>query len=155
MLPEAPAELLLADNSHSTDTLTGLLNRRSFSERFAAVQTQMHPVAVAMVDLDHFKTLNDTYGHETCDRTLRLFSRVLRDSLRTSDVVSRYGGEEFAIAFADCSAVHATQAVNTVRTQLAAALMVGGYRSSPCASASLRPTGARNSRPCSAGPMTR
>jgi diguanylate cyclase (GGDEF)-like protein len=110
----------------STDTLTGLLNRRSFSERFAALQAQMHPVAVAMADLDHFKTLNDTYGHETGDRALRLFARVLRDSLRTSDVVSRYGGEEFAIAFADCSAVDATQAVNTVRTQLDAALTVGG-----------------------------
>jgi len=110
----------------STDTLTGLLNRRSFSERVAAVPDHLHPIAMAMADLDHFKVLNDTYGHETGDRALRLFSRVLRDTLRASDVASRYGGEEFAIAFPDCSAVDATRALNTVRAQLDAAITVGG-----------------------------
>jgi diguanylate cyclase (GGDEF)-like protein len=110
----------------STDTLTGLLNRRSFSERIVAVPEHLYPITVAMADLDHFKTLNDTYGHETGDRALRLFSRVLRDSLRSSDIMSRYGGEEFAIAFPDCSAVDATRALNTVRTQLDAAITVGG-----------------------------
>src|SRR6185437_9773146 len=77
----------------STDTLTGLLNRRSFSAQVAAVPAHLYPVAVAMADLDHFKVLNDTYGHETGDRALRLFARVLNDSLRSSDIVSRYGGE--------------------------------------------------------------
>ena len=66
----------------STDTLTGLLNRRSFSEKMAAVPYNLYPVAVVMADLDRFKNLNDTYGHETGDRALRLFARVLRDSLR-------------------------------------------------------------------------
>jgi diguanylate cyclase (GGDEF)-like protein len=110
----------------STDTLTGLLNRRSFSEKVAAVPHNLHPVAVAMADLDHFKNLNDTYGHETGDRALRLFARVLRDSLRGHDLISRYGGEEFAIAFPDCSSVDATRALNTVATQLDAAITVGG-----------------------------
>jgi diguanylate cyclase (GGDEF)-like protein len=110
----------------STDPLTGLLNRRSFSEKVAAVPAHLHPVAVAMADLDHFKVLNDTYGHETGDRALRLFARVLGDSLRSSDIVSRYGGEEFSIAFPDCSAIEATRALNTVRTQLDAAITVGG-----------------------------
>ncbi len=97
----------------STDTLTGLLNRRSFSEQVATIPQHMQPIAMAMADLDHFKALNDTYGHETGDRALRLFARVLRDSLRTSDVVSRYGGEEFAIAFPDCSAVDAMRALDS------------------------------------------
>jgi diguanylate cyclase (GGDEF)-like protein len=110
----------------STDTLTGLLNRRSFSERVHAIPAHLYPVAMAMADLDHFKVLNDTYGHETGDRALRLFTRVLRDSLRTSDVASRYGGEEFAIAFPDCSSIDAARALNTVRTQLDAAITVGG-----------------------------
>jgi diguanylate cyclase (GGDEF)-like protein len=86
----------------------------------------MRPVAMAMADLDHFKRLNDTYGHETGDRALRLFARVLRDSLRAGDIVSRYGGEEFAIAFPDCSAVDAIRALETVRSQLDAAITVGG-----------------------------
>ena len=63
----------------STDTLTGLLNRRSFSQKVGDVPHDLYPVAVAMADLDHFKVLNDTYGHETGDRALRLFARVLRD----------------------------------------------------------------------------
>ena len=79
-----------------------------------------------MADLDHFKALNDTYGHETGDRALRLFARVLRDSLRSSDIISRYGGEEFAIAFPDCSAIEATRALNTAHAQLDAAITVGG-----------------------------
>ena len=110
----------------STDTLTGLLNRRSFSARVAAVPPHLYPVAVAMADLDHFKMLNDTYGHETGDRALRLFARVLRESLRSSDVASRYGGEEFAIAFPDCSTADAARVLNTVRAQLDAAITVGG-----------------------------
>jgi diguanylate cyclase (GGDEF)-like protein len=110
----------------STDTLTGLLNRRSFSQKVAAIPAHLHPVSVAMADLDHFKLLNDTYGHETGDRALRLFARVMRDTLRGSDIVSRYGGEEFAVAFPDCSSTDASRALNTVRTQLDAAVTVGG-----------------------------
>jgi diguanylate cyclase (GGDEF)-like protein len=110
----------------STDTLTGLSNRRSFSQQYSGIGHNLYPVAVAMADLDHFKTLNDTYGHETGDRALRLFARVLRDSLRASDILARYGGEEFAIAFPDCSAVDATRALNTVRSHLDAAITVGG-----------------------------
>ena len=56
---------------------------------------------------------------------LRLFARVLRDTLRAHDLISRYGGEEFAIAFPDCSAVDATRALNTVQAQLDAAITVG------------------------------
>lgn len=116
----------------STDTLRGLLNRRAFSEQVGAIPPHLRPTAVAMADLDHFKTLNDTYGHETGDRALRLFARVLRDSLRSSDLLSRYGGEEFAIAFSDCTAIDATRALNAARAQLDAAVTVGGLPKFTC-----------------------
>ena len=109
----------------STDTLTGLLNRRSFSERVAAIPAHLYPMAMAMADFDHFKSLNDTYGHETGDRALRLFS--VSCATRCGPATSRrYGGEEFAIAFPDCSAVDAARALNTLRSQLDAAITVGG-----------------------------
>ncbi len=116
----------------STDALTGLLNRRAFSQQVGAIAPRLQPIAVAMADLDHFKMLNDTYGHETGDKALRLFAQVLRHSLRSSDLVSRYGGEEFAIAFPDCSVVDAARALNTARAQLDAAITVGGLPKFTC-----------------------
>ena len=77
----------------TTDSLTGLLNRRSFEHRVAAVRRDEPNVVIAMADLDHFKLLNDSYGHETGDRALRLFAQVLRESLRTQDLVCRHGGK--------------------------------------------------------------
>jgi diguanylate cyclase (GGDEF)-like protein len=108
-----------------TDSLTGLLNRRSVESEASRVLEQGGRYAVAFGDLDHFKRLNDVYGHETGDRALRLFSRVLRDSVRPQDTPARYGGEEFVIILPGCSADDAVQVVERVRERLAEALEGG------------------------------
>jgi diguanylate cyclase (GGDEF)-like protein len=79
-----------------------------------------------MADLDHFKRLNDTYGHETGDRALRIFAQVLRASLRKEDLVCRHGGEEFALVLPHCSAHDAEVSCEHIRTQLADAVVAAG-----------------------------
>ncbi len=70
--------------------------------------------------------LNDTHGHESGDRALRLFARVLRDSVRPADIVARYGGEEFVVVLPDCDAEHATAVLERVRENLALTLTHAG-----------------------------
>jgi diguanylate cyclase (GGDEF)-like protein len=113
----------------ATDSLTGLLNRRTFEKKVAGVRTDEEVVAVAMVDLDHFKALNDTYGHETGDRALVLFAQILRESFRSQDLFCRHGGEEFAIAFPACTAAQAGKALDAFRSRLSAAITVAGLPS--------------------------
>jgi diguanylate cyclase (GGDEF)-like protein len=110
----------------ATDSLTGLLNRRSFERKLTAARASEPTVALAMADLDHFKTLNDTYGHETGDRALRLFADVLRGSFRENDLLCRQGGEEFLIALPASTAEAAHRALDAVRERLDAALTVAG-----------------------------
>ena len=78
-----------------------------------------------MGDLDHFKALNDTHGHDAGDRALRLFSRTMREAVRTGDLVSRYGGEEFVIAFPGLSVEAAARALGRIQEQLVLALSGG------------------------------
>jgi diguanylate cyclase (GGDEF)-like protein len=110
----------------STDSLTGLLNRRSFEQRVAAIRRETPLVSFGMADLDHFKQLNDTYGHETGDRALRLFAQVLSGSVRAQDVVGRHGGEEFVIALVGCAAQSAGDILEGLRSRLDAAIIVAG-----------------------------
>jgi diguanylate cyclase (GGDEF)-like protein len=107
-----------------TDQLTGLLNRRSLEEAVHRVTETGRPYSVAYGDLDHFKQLNDTYGHDAGDRALRLFSTVLRDSVRPNDIPARYGGEEFVIILPDCSVADTVQVLERVRENLARAQAV-------------------------------
>lgn len=99
---EAKARL---HNLAMTDGLTGLLNRRGWLERaegmFANAMRYQQPLTLMMLDIDHFKRVNDTYGHEVGDTTLKLFARLLRESRRTGDLVGRLGGEEFCIVLAN------------------------------------------------------
>jgi diguanylate cyclase (GGDEF)-like protein len=107
------------------DPLTGLPNRRTLENRTINLTQNDTEFVVAFMDLDHFKDLNDLHGHETGDRALRLFSRVLRDSIRPRDVPARYGGEEFVVVLPECSIADARDVAERIRTQLAAALSTG------------------------------
>jgi diguanylate cyclase (GGDEF)-like protein len=102
----------------STDSLTGLLNRRAFENAVRKVRNEHHSFAVAMADLDHFKHLNDTFGHDTGDRALRLFAQTLRSSVREHDIVARYGGEEFALVLPSCNSITAAEILDRTRAAL-------------------------------------
>lgn len=109
----------------STDGLTGLFNRRTLENGARRLRLQGTSFAVAIADLDAFKALNDRHGHETGDRALRVFADVLRTAVRESDVVCRFGGEEFAIVFPGCSLADARLTLERVRENLARALVAG------------------------------
>jgi len=110
----------------ATDSLTGLLNRRSFEQQASLMRRQVNLVAIAMADLDHFKVLNDTYGHEAGDRALRLFAQVLSESVRAQDLVCRHGGEEFVIALPGCPAERVREIFDALSARLEAAITVAG-----------------------------
>jgi len=88
-----------------TDALTSLPNRRGFEERAQAMlaHARRHdlPLTALMLDLDHFKQVNDTHGHEVGDRALQLFSRLLKETRRDGDLAARLGGEEFCVLLHD------------------------------------------------------
>jgi len=113
----------------ATDSLTGLPNRRAAEDRARELMDAGQPYAVALLDLDHFKRLNDTRGHEAGDQALRLFADTLRIRLREADLAARWGGEEFVLLLPDASAEQAQAVVDRVRADLAAALLTGGSAS--------------------------
>jgi diguanylate cyclase (GGDEF)-like protein len=84
-----------------TDSLTGAFNRRHFfklaQQELARAQRYGHPLSVIMLDLDHFKQINDQYGHLVGDHVLQVVTQYMRDNIRTVDSLGRYGGEEFVI----------------------------------------------------------
>ena len=105
------------------DGLTGLQNRKSANERlrqeFLRLKRSGSHYAVLFMDIDHFKEINDTYGHETGDQVLRHFASVLEDSLRETDFVARYGGEEFLAILSDTSAEGALTIAEKIRSTVA------------------------------------
>jgi diguanylate cyclase (GGDEF)-like protein len=103
----------------ATDPLTDLPNRRGWQRELGhLMQTARRtgkPLTVAMADLDHFKSYNDTHGHLAGDRFLHDFAVAARNSLRAVDTVARWGGEEFAIALPDCPHTEAVHVLDRVR----------------------------------------
>jgi len=114
-----------SENQAHTDPLTGLLNRRSLELQVRDLRNERTPYALAYGDLDQFKDLNDTFGHDAGDHALRAFAGVLRDSVRPNDIVARYGGEEFVIVFPECGAEAAVGVLERVREHLALTLSAG------------------------------
>jgi diguanylate cyclase (GGDEF)-like protein len=104
------------------DPLTGLPNRRTLEAEAREHLLLEDPYVVLFADLDHFKLVNDTHGHETGDRALRLFARVLRDNVRPGDLIARYGGEEFVAVLPTCTVAAAQAVAERVRDALATAL---------------------------------
>lgn len=106
-----------------TDALTGLLNRRGFESQMAfamaLARRSTRPLSVIAVDVDHFKRVNDTYGHEAGDEVLRRLARTLETRLRGSDVIARLGGEEFVALLPDTDLEGARAIAQTLVTAMA------------------------------------
>lgn len=105
------------------DALTGLANRRVFEtwlrQEVRRQQRHQRAFSVAILDLDHFKRVNDTHGHPTGDRVLVAFAGLLREGLREADVVARIGGEEFGVLLPETTASAAATALERLRVDLA------------------------------------
>lgn len=106
----------------SIDMLTKVHNRRSFDQEIVRELSRAsrigHQLACLFIDLDHFKTVNDTYGHQIGDRVLRTVGLFLNKQLRKTDIIARYGGEEFAILLPNCDQARALEIAETLRLKL-------------------------------------
>ena len=105
-----------------TDQLTGLHNRRYMTGQLVQFLNRANrggsPVSILMADLDHFKKINDFYGHNAGDEVLREFSRRLQDNIRPADLACRFGGEEFIVIMPDTTAALAVQAAERLRVKI-------------------------------------
>jgi len=103
----------------STDALTGLFNFRHFKTILQAEMDRSKrsgiPTSLVLVDLDHFKAVNDTYGHEVGNRALKHVAEILTGEVRTTDIVCRYGGEEFALIFPETHLNLAVKVADRIR----------------------------------------
>lgn len=103
-----------------TDSLTGVNNRRFFDQRLleesARAQRAREPLACLFMDVDHFKSVNDNHGHQVGDQVLRDVAGIIREQLRASDVLGRYGGEEFSALLVNANSDSATEIAERIRS---------------------------------------
>ena len=108
----------------STDALTGLPNRQAFTgkanKEFSRSNRYSRPLSLVMIDVDHFKSINDQYGHAAGDHVLTNVGRILGDGLRDSDVLARIGGEEFVLLLPDTPMINAEYVAERMRLGLEA-----------------------------------
>jgi diguanylate cyclase (GGDEF)-like protein len=113
-----------------TDALTGVANRREFerlfSEQFRVARQGSESLSVCICDLDHFKRVNDFYGHAAGDRVLIAFTAILRSNVRKTDVLARIGGDEFVLALPFTSAPEACRMMERTREALRATCFESG-----------------------------
>ncbi|TQR32098.1 sensor domain-containing diguanylate cyclase [Brevibacillus brevis] len=101
-----------------TDPLTGLTNRRTLEETMQKWMAEQIPFSIMMMDLDRFKAINDTYGHQAGDEVLRHFAKIISSSLRPEDVSCRFGGEEFVVLVSHTGLEEAYQVAERIRRAL-------------------------------------
>lgn len=118
------------DRKARTDALTGLYNRLHFGEELerALDEADRHerPVSLVLVDIDHFKRVNDTWGHEAGDAVLKHVARILKEGSRSVDSCFRYGGEEIAMVMADTGSARAVEVAERLRARLEAVVVRHG-----------------------------
>jgi diguanylate cyclase (GGDEF)-like protein len=111
----------------TTDGLTGLLNHRTFQERLSDLlsRAERHglKLAIILTDIDHFKKVNDTYGHPVGDQVIKRVAKVLESSVRKIDIAARYGGEELAVVLEGADAAGALQLAERIRQDVAKQVM--------------------------------
>ena len=116
------SNLAAAEAQGLSDPLTGLKNRRSFditlAAEIASARTSSKPVCLIMADIDHFKSINDRYGHPAGDDVLKWFSKILQGNMKGRDTVARYGGEEFAIILPQTTLEHAVILAGQIKQHL-------------------------------------
>jgi diguanylate cyclase (GGDEF)-like protein len=119
----------------ATDKLTGLLNRQAFGilidKAFSDYRRDPRPISILMIDVDHFKTINDQHGHVVGDRILNQVAARFLEGLRASDIAVRWGGEEFLIVLKSCDLDHARRIAEHVRAAIEQTEFKAGKQSIP------------------------
>ncbi|MCO5055939.1 GGDEF domain-containing protein [Thermomonas sp.] len=110
--------MVASEMKAATDPLTGLSNRRVLEARLGQLFERRAAFALVMADIDHFKKINDTHGHEVGDRALKAFAGILRQSIRSEDLACRIGGEEFVLLLPEFNVTHAAQVMQRIRGEL-------------------------------------